>query len=90
MHLEDDWESNVSRGSEVALTYGIDGPRRPLLEDENGQFQIFQAGDTFFMWKMKVDVIYEFACQDIHVLYHTLEHEGLRAVEKWRLDIPLN
>lgn len=43
MHLEDDWESNVSRGSEVALTYGIDGPGRPLLEDENGQFQTIET-----------------------------------------------
>lgn len=79
--MEQDWETPDSQGSLVARAYGVVDPGRPLLEDESGYLQIFQAGSKFFLWDACNNVIYEFVCQDIHEIYHTLHHKGVKALK---------
>lgn len=83
--IEEEWDSPDGRGQVVARAFGL-GPERPILEDEEGQTQIIQSGERFYMWDEMNDEIHEFACQDLGEIYHALHHGGLRKLDRWLLE----
>ncbi|KAJ5980987.1 hypothetical protein N7481_008285 [Penicillium waksmanii] len=83
--IEEEWDSPDGRGQVVTRAFGL-GPGQPILEDEEGQTQIIQSGEKFYMWDEMNDEIYEFACQDLGEIYHALHNGGLQKLDRWLLE----
>ncbi|CAI7570982.1 unnamed protein product [Penicillium glandicola] len=62
--IRHEWEGRESEGQTIAREYDL-APARPVMEDNQTLFTIFESDGKFYLWQRIDDDVFEIACRDI-------------------------